>query len=85
MRGLHSLASNHHHVPPRLPTSSPYVLSLLTSLSQQPYTYTVNAVPHLALGLQVLGALSAAFAVSGALSFTYDTFLRPGVSVGNKH
>jgi hypothetical protein len=47
--------------------------------------YTVNAVPHLVLGLQVLGALSAAIAVSGALSFTYDTFLRPGVSVGDRH
>ena len=42
----------------------------------------MNAVPHLALGLQVLGALSAAIAVSGVLSFTYDTFLRCGVSVG---
>ncbi len=42
---------------------------------------TVDAMPHLALGLQVLGALSAAIAVSGVLSFTYDTFVRPGVSV----
>jgi hypothetical protein len=45
--------------------------------------YTVNAVPHLALGFQFLGAISAAITVSGVLSFTYDTFLRPGVSVGN--
>jgi hypothetical protein len=42
---------------------------------------TVNAVPCLASGLQVLGTLTALTALSGILSFTFSTFLRPGVSV----
>ncbi|KAF8493730.1 3-ketoacyl-CoA reductase [Russula emetica] len=51
-------------------------MSLLGSLQAH-----LNAVPHLASGLQVLGAISAAITISGVLSFTYDTFLRPGVSL----
>jgi 17beta-estradiol 17-dehydrogenase / very-long-chain 3-oxoacyl-CoA reductase len=51
-------------------------MSLLASLQAH-----LNAVPHLALGFQFLGAISAAITVSGVLSFTYDTFLRPGVSL----
>ncbi|KAI0272050.1 3-ketoacyl-CoA reductase [Russula aff. rugulosa BPL654] len=51
-------------------------MSLLGSLQAH-----LHAVPHLPLGLQVLGAISAAVAVSGVISFTYDTFLRPGISL----
>lgn len=51
-------------------------MSLLASLQAH-----LDAVPHLALGFKVLGAISAAITVSGVLLFTYDTFLRPGVSL----
>ncbi|KAI0288754.1 3-ketoacyl-CoA reductase [Russula brevipes] len=41
----------------------------------------LNAVPRLAFALQVLGAISAPGIILGVLSFTFNTFLRPGVSL----
>jgi len=41
----------------------------------------LNAVPHVGLALQVLGAITAATIVSSVLSFTFATFLRPGVNL----
>lgn len=48
------------------------------------YTVNVNVPPHLRFGLQVLGFLSTLAAVSRVLSFTFDTFLRTGASVGTE-
>ncbi|KAI0294105.1 3-ketoacyl-CoA reductase [Multifurca ochricompacta] len=41
----------------------------------------VDAIPYLALGLQVLGAFSIATAISRVLSFSFSTFARPGISL----
>lgn len=41
----------------------------------------MDAIPYLALGLQVFGALSLATAISGTLSFVFSNFVRPGVSL----
>lgn len=41
----------------------------------------MDAMPYLAFGLQVFGALSLATAISGTLSFVFSNFVRPGVSL----
>ena len=83
------LRQEHSHSQPSCLSSAPFKPTVCPFSPHFPIlptnTHTVNADPILALGLQVLGALSAATAVFGVLSFTYGTFLRPGVSVGNRH
>ncbi|KAH9167220.1 3-ketoacyl-CoA reductase [Lactarius sanguifluus] len=49
---------------------------LLSSVQAQ-----MDAIPYLASGLQVFGALSLATAISGTLSFVFSNFVRPGVSL----
>ncbi|KAI9457331.1 3-ketoacyl-CoA reductase [Lactarius psammicola] len=41
----------------------------------------MDAIPYLALGLQVFGALSLATAISRTLSFVFSNFVRPGISL----
>jgi 17beta-estradiol 17-dehydrogenase / very-long-chain 3-oxoacyl-CoA reductase len=41
----------------------------------------MDAIPYLALGLQVFGAISLASAISGTFSFVFSNFVRPGVSL----
>ena len=69
-------------------SSTPYKLTVCSLFSLYlcfyfPNPTIVNAVPYLASGLQVLGTLTAITALSSVLSFTFCTFLRPGVSVRN--
>ncbi|KAI9439031.1 3-ketoacyl-CoA reductase [Lactarius indigo] len=49
---------------------------LLSSVQAQ-----MDAIPYLALGLQVFGALSLATAISGTFSFVLSNFVRSGVSL----
>ena len=67
-------------------SSTPYKLTVCSLLSLYlrfyfPNLAIVNAIPYLASGLQMLGTLTALTALSSVLSFTFCTFLRPGVSV----
>jgi hypothetical protein len=65
---------------PRLCTSTKYVYPIIVFASL-PYSSKVDAIPYLALGLQVFGAISLASAISGTFSFVFSNFVRPGVSV----